>query len=51
MKKIIGILANIIITGLLATRCTLETARNVASAETTPARQTQSIRVDTKSRR
>lgn len=51
MKKIIGMLANIAITGLLAMRCTLDTARNVTSAETTPPRQTQSIRVDTKSRR
>ncbi len=51
MRKMIGILADILITGALAMKCTLSAAQNVASAETTAARLTQSVRVNTKSRR
>jgi hypothetical protein len=51
MRKIIGILADVVITGALAMKCTLSAAQNVVSAETTAARLTQSVRVSTKSRR
>jgi uncharacterized lipoprotein YajG len=51
MRKITAILADILITGALAMKCTLNAAQNVVSAETTPVRPTQSVRVNTKSRR